>query len=98
VDLSVHFISPGLRHPHRADVLSSCGQLLDQRDVELTVQREGDRPRNWSSAHDKEVNLLAFLFDQRALYYTEAVLLVDYNEPQCVERYVFLDESVCSQE
>ena len=93
-----------LLFPHDAgeDGLSSGGQFVDNRYVEVAEYGHGQRPRYWGGGHDKYVGAYSpvnvrgrrLFLQSGPLRHPEAVLLVYYGKPQPFKLDVFLYERV----
>ena len=68
--------------------------LVDLRDVEITVEGQGERARNRGRRHHQNIGLVALRLQDLALLDAEAVLLVDDGEPEPLEGDAALDEGV----
>ena len=61
----------------RADRDASRRHLVDDRQVEVGVERQRQRARDRRGGHDQQVRICAFAAQRAALFDAEAVLLVD---------------------
>src|SRR6266550_2256056 len=77
-----------------ADLLPSGGQLVQHGQVEIPVDRLGQRPRDRRGGREQEMRIDALLAQRRPLPHAEAVLLVDHRESELLERDAFDDEGV----
>jgi hypothetical protein len=81
----------GQRGAHR---LPPRGSLVQEGEVEVTVEGEregaGDRRRR----HDEHVGVLAHVGEGETLLHAEAVLLVHHHQAETVEAHAVLDEGV----
>jgi hypothetical protein len=77
-----------------ADRLAAGRQLVEHADVEIAVEREGQRARDGRGRHHQHVGGLALGLEPRALRDAEAVLLVDHHQAELAELDGFLHERV----
>ena len=82
------------RHPARLDRLAARRHLVDDRHVEVAVDREGERARDWRRRHDEHVRVATLFPQRRPLHHAEPVLLVDDREAEAVEIDALLDHRV----
>ena len=83
----------GIGVMHRADRPATRRQLVDHRDVEIAVERHGERSRNGRGGHHQHVGRLLVLGPHpRPLLDAETVLLVDDDQPQIREAHPILDQ------
>src|SRR2546426_9182886 len=69
-------------------------QLVEDRDVEVAVERQGERSRDRRGRHHEEVGVLALAAEPGALLDAEPVLLVHDGEAEAAELHTFLHERV----
>ena len=81
VDLAA--LDPAARD--RDDRLAAGRQLVEHRDVEIAVEREGERARDGRGRHHEHVRALALAPQRRALGDPEAVLLVHHGQAEAPE-------------
>ena len=93
-NLIVRSLPLPLAEPECLDSLLSRGKLIENGDIELPVQRQGDRPRDRRCTHYQQVDGFSLLLDERALNHAKSVLLVDDRQAQLVERNGLLDEGM----
>ena len=78
----------------RAHCLPARRFLFDDRDIEVAIQRERQRPRNWRRRQQQDVGRLSLLDQRSPLFDAKAMLFVDYDESQQVEPCLFLKQGV----
>ena len=77
----------------RADGLAARGQLVDDRYVEVAVERHGQRARNGRGGHHQHMGRTPVLGPEPgALLDAEAMLLVDDHEAEVVELHAVFDQ------
>ena len=76
--------------------LAPWRQLVDDGDIEVAVERHGERPRDGRGTHGEDMGVPRGVLrpQSRALHDAEAVLLVDDAEGEGVEVYAGLDEGM----
>lgn len=75
-----------------ADGLASRRQLLDERDIEVAVDGQGHRARDWRRRHDEHIgHMCALLLEFGALRDAEAVLFVRDDEAEAREMHGVLN-------
>ena len=85
----------------RLDRFAPGRELVDQRHVELAIERERETARNRCRRHDQAVGKAAVAPDRGergALQHAEAVLLVDDRKDEVAKLHVALDERVGSDD
>ena len=88
-----------LRDDLRADRNPSARHLVEHRDVEVSVQRDRERPRDRRGGHDEEVRGdPSFPAEGGTLENPEPVLLVDHSQRQVAERDALLDQGMRSHD
>src|SRR5579875_12253 len=91
-DGRVGFVAPRSRAPARDDPLAAGWQLIDYRYVQVSIERQGQRPGNWCGRHDEHMRVMPFLAQRVALLDAEAMLLIDDDQPQPAKVHIFLDQ------
>ncbi len=61
------------------DFLASCWHFVDDGEVLVAVNGDGEGARDWCGGHAEEVGCAVF-FEGGALFDAEAVLFVDYSQ------------------
>ena len=73
--------------------------MLDARDIQIAVDRQRHRPRDWRRRHDEDIGHdTTLFFECGALCHTEAMLLIRHHESEAVKRHPFLNERVRSDD
>ena len=87
---------PALCRAHKVglDGLSSGGELVDDGQIEIAVEDQGQGPRNGCCAHDQHVGAAALLLHGGALLDAEAVLLVTDHHAEIAEPYILGEQRV----
>ena len=87
-----------LREDARRDRRAARRLLVERRDVEVAVERQGEGARDRRRGHDEEVRArprrIRLCRDRRPLRDAEAVLLVDHDEAEAPELHGVLEERV----
>ncbi len=81
---------------HRFHRLPARRQLIEHRDIEITVESESQGARDRRGRHHQHVGIGAGPAKSQALVDAEAVLLIDDHEPQSLKIDIFLYERVCA--
>ena len=77
---------------HRAHRLAARRHLVDNRRVEVAIDRERERPRYRRGRHGKHVRLDALPAQRRPLHHAKAVLLVYHRHRETRHIHAVLDE------
>ena len=93
-DERVRLVAPCAAAPARDDLLPTGRQLVDGGNIQIAVEREGQRARDGRRGHDQHVRVIAFLAQSVALLHAEAVLLIDDDEAEPLEVHIFLNQGV----
>ena len=91
-DEVIHLVTTRLGFHDGLDRLTPGWQLLDHRQIQVTVGRQGQRPRDRCRRHDQDVGIETLRLEDGALQHAEAMLLVDDRQAQCAEGDGALDE------
>jgi len=76
---------------HRLHRLAAGRQLIDHADVQVAIERHGQRARDGRGGHHQHVRRHRCLgLHPRALRHAEAVLLIDHHQPQPFEHHRIL--------
>ena len=83
-------------NPPGCDGRASGRQLIQYAQIQIAVERQGQRARNRRRGHHQHVwlSLIGLLHQLESLQHAEAVLLVDHDEAQPVELDFLFDERV----
>ncbi len=91
----------GVEFQKRFDGQSVRGQLIDEGDIQIAVDREGERARYGSRGHHQHIGMrcrpagrLALFLERDPLRDAEPVLFVDDNESELRESHVRLDQGM----
>ena len=71
-------------------------KAVDNRDVQIPIDRHGQRPWNRRRRQDQHIGSIAFLDQSLPLQDTEFLLLVDDRQPKPSEANPLLDKGVCA--
>ena len=81
------------------DGLATRGKFVQDGDVQVAVERHGQRARDGRSRHHEDVRRqLGLVPKPRALLHTEAVLLVNHGEAQVLELYFVFNQRVRAED
>ncbi len=94
-DKLVDLLAALLRHPVGLDP-ALLGQLIEDGDLEMAIQRQGDRPRDGGSTHHQDVQIFALPLQMGSLNHPKAVLLVDHRQAEALKAHLILDQGVGS--
>ena len=86
--------SPPIGTEALGDDIAPARALVQDREVEIAVERQREGPRDRRRGHGEQVRRAALLEQPRALEHTEALLLVDDHEAQVRESHGLLHEGV----
>ena len=78
-------VDPGplvLPHQEGVDALAARGQLVDDREVQVPVEDQGQGPGNGRGGHDQQMGVPALLRQGGPLGHAEAVLLVGHHQTE----------------
>ena len=82
---------------YRCDGLAAGRQLVDDRDIEVAVDRHGQRAGNGRRRHHKDMGRTGVFAPQAgALFDAEAVLFVDDDKSQVIEDHRIFEQSMGS--
>ena len=73
-------------------------KLIDERKIEVAVEREGQRPRDRGRGHDEKVGRIALVEQPLPLSDAEPVLFVDDDQTEVAIGDTLLEQSVCSHD
>ena len=92
--VTIGFVAISLSHPARADALAVGRQFVQKRGVEVAVDRQGQRARDWRGGHHQHVRVEPFVAEPLPLFDAEAVLFINHHQPQRIETHLFGKEGV----
>ena len=81
-------------HGEGVHLLPARRQLVDDGDVQVAVDDEGERPGDGGGGHDEDVGRFALLRQRAALVHAEAVLLIRDHQRQIGKRHVLRQKRV----
>ncbi len=76
------------------DGLAAGRQFVDHGDVEVAIERHGERARDGGRGHHQHVGMDALLHQAEPLHDAEAMLLVDDGEAELLELHVLFEQRV----
>ena len=95
-DLLFHKGIDSLSHPFPDRVgryrRAAGRQFVDDRHIQVAVQDERKRARDWGCRHDERVRRFAFSAQAGALRHAEAMLFIGHDCPQFRKRHTLLNE------
>ena len=81
--------------PQSGDHLAASGRFfVEQGNVKVTVNRHGQGARDGRGGHDEHIGHDAAADECGTLGHAELVLLVDYDEPEVVEKLIIVEQGV----
>ena len=92
----IHLEAVGLMPEDGCHRLASRRQLVNDRDVQVAIDRHGQRPGDWGGCHDQHMGRRRAVLAPQAgtLRHAKAVLLVDDGEAKIMELHRVLDEGM----
>jgi len=93
-DEPVGFRGPGCGEPEGGHRPPAWRHLIEDRDLHIAVEGQGERARDGGSGHHQGVGLRAFGPQLCPLPHAEAVLLINDDQAEAMESNALLDESV----
>src|SRR5512143_3681288 len=86
--------TPALEIKPRDNRASAGREFIDHGHIEVTIDGEGERPRDRRCRHHQNVWLVSLGSEGRALHYTEPVLLVDDGKAEAMKLHILFYESM----
>src|SRR5205823_5506447 len=82
----IGFFAIGTRAPARDNFLATRKKLINDRDIQVTIQGQGQRAWDGCGRHNQHMGVIAFLAQGIALFYAEAVLLINDDQSKTLKR------------